>query len=116
MRPLALLLAGVAVIGTLGFLGYFSYARQTRLAAQSAGGVRMELRALHPVAAKYYADHHRRPGVERLRDEHEISSSTRIIDPWGHIFLIACSPERIEVMSVGPDGKKGTDDDIVVSE
>src|SRR5262249_37165321 len=39
-----------------------------------------------------------------------------LLDPWGHRLAITCSDqpagERIGVVSLGPDGKLGTDDDI----
>jgi general secretion pathway protein G len=35
-------------------------------------------------------------------------------DPWGKTYKISCEGTDIHVTSVGPDGKKGTEDDITV--
>jgi hypothetical protein len=33
-------------------------------------------------------------------------------DPWGHEYLLAVSDDRPVVLSAGPDGDHGTDDDV----
>ena len=35
-----------------------------------------------------------------------------IKDPWGHPYLFTCGEHRIYVVSLGPDGKANTTDDI----
>lgn len=46
-------------------------------------------------------------------NERDVSAST---DPWGNAFLYRCSAHRsaVEVVSTGQDGKRNSDDDIVV--
>jgi hypothetical protein len=116
MKPLALLLAAIAVVGTVGFLGYFAYARKMREVSQSPGVMRSELTVIQVIAEKYYADHHECPTMERLRDEKEISSTTRMLDTWDGYILISCDDNGVRATSMGPNGSLGTADDIHVPE
>ena len=54
------------------------------------------------------------PTTEDLTEERILSSSTRVEDPWGDPFRIACRVEGVEVRSDGPDHLGGTADDVVV--
>ena len=36
------------------------------------------------------------------------------LDPWKHEYTIECSEDDVAVHSAGPDGKAGTEDDVVV--
>jgi hypothetical protein len=33
-------------------------------------------------------------------------------DPWGHAYVVSCDGGKIVVLSAGPDGKVGTEDDV----
>ena len=35
-----------------------------------------------------------------------------LTDPWGHDLVMTCDDKGFTVISVGPDGKQGTDDDV----
>lgn len=52
------------------------------------------------------------PTVEQLQAEGFLDRNRRTVDPWGHGYVIACETGEVGVMSPGPDGRPGTDDDI----
>lgn len=54
------------------------------------------------------------PSMKTLIDEQVIDQAGKQTDAWDHPFVIACDErENIVVTSFGPDGKKGTPDDII---
>lgn len=54
------------------------------------------------------------PSMKTLVDEQVIDQAGKQTDAWDHPFAIACDEkENVVVTSFGPDGKKGTPDDIV---
>ncbi len=72
---------------------------------------------LHTVAEAWHAQHPTEcPTAERLKAEREISSTSNINDAWGKGFKLTCDDESgdITVISLGPDGKENTADDIKV--
>jgi hypothetical protein len=56
------------------------------------------------------------PTPEQLRREGAIDRAARLEDPWGAPFRIICEPDETVVLSLGPDGREGTADDIRVPE
>ena len=52
------------------------------------------------------------PGMEDLTGGGYINSAARTADAWGTDFSIECEGDDIMVMSAGPDGQMGTEDDI----
>lgn len=38
------------------------------------------------------------------------------VDPWGRSFVIECDRDTIRAISLGPDGERGTEDDVVVEQ
>ena len=54
------------------------------------------------------------PTVAQLQTEKEIDSASKPDDPWGSQFKIECADDEIYVISLGPDKKEGTADDISV--
>lgn len=52
------------------------------------------------------------PSVEDLVESDFLSRSTRTVDDWDHGFTIECEGNEITVISAGPDGQMGTEDDI----
>ena len=79
---------------------------------------KIDARTIHPVAEKYRVDH---PGdpcptVELLRDKKELSAASKITDPWDTPYKIICGDEDVLVLSMGPDKKEGTADDIRIPE
>jgi general secretion pathway protein G len=75
---------------------------------------KIDARTIHPVAEKYRVDHPGEPcpTVELLRDKRELSAASKITDPWDTPYKILCGDEDVMVMSMGPDKKEGTNDDI----
>lgn len=78
---------------------------------------KIDARTIHPVAEKYKVDH---PGVcptvEQLRAEKELSSASKVTDPWDSPYKIVCGDDDIMVLSFGPDKKENTNDDIRIPE
>lgn len=53
------------------------------------------------------------PSVEDLQTERYLDKGKRTTDPWDRDFIINCpSGDDPEVLSVGPDGQEGTEDDV----
>ena len=79
---------------------------------------KIDARTIHPVAEKWRVDHPGQPcpTVEQLRSEKELSAASKITDPWDTPYKIICGDEDVAVMSLGPDKKEGTNDDIRIPE
>jgi len=54
------------------------------------------------------------PTVTQLVSEKEIDSASKLDDPWGSAFKIECAEDEVFVLSLGPDKKENTADDISV--
>jgi general secretion pathway protein G len=54
------------------------------------------------------------PTVTQLVSEKEIDSASKLDDPWGTAFKIECTEDEVYVLSLGPDKKEGTADDVSV--
>ncbi|MFN7702882.1 MAG: type II secretion system protein GspG [Deltaproteobacteria bacterium] len=52
------------------------------------------------------------PSVDELVSERILSSRSRTADPWDNPFSVECEGEDITVVSGGPDGQMGTEDDV----
>lgn len=52
------------------------------------------------------------PTVQELVSERMLNASSRTRDPWDHEFAIECEGDDVTVISAGPDGQMGTEDDI----
>lgn len=55
------------------------------------------------------------PSLRDLTRAGILDGSRRTRDEWGHPFLIECGGEGMSVSSVGPDGQRGTADDMRTS-
>lgn len=53
------------------------------------------------------------PSMDDLVSEGYIDENRRTTDPWDNDFEVECEGTSVTVLSVGPDGQAGTDDDIV---
>ena len=47
--------------------------------------------------------------AKQLGEDPEVPITT---DPWGHALVMKCDDGGVKILSVGPDGKEGTDDDV----
>lgn len=54
------------------------------------------------------------PTIQTLVDAKKIDPATELRDPWGNDYTIVCAGDDVTVSSKGPDGKDGSEDDIVV--
>lgn len=52
------------------------------------------------------------PTVEALKADKAIKADQNTNDPWGKPYRILCTGEEYGVVSSGPDGKEGSEDDI----
>ncbi len=60
----------------------------------------------------YRLDNNDCPTVEELVEADTIDRTTRTVDAWENGFVIECEGNDIYVVSAGPDGQMGTEDDI----
>ena len=93
-------------------------ARITAAQADIKGGLKSAL-------GQYKADTGRYPeGLQELIDKSTDATNWHgpyldklLVDPWGNPYVYYCpgkhSTNSYDLLSVGPDGKEGTDDDIV---
>ncbi|HVW27521.1 MAG TPA: hypothetical protein VHC69_19285 [Polyangiaceae bacterium] len=54
------------------------------------------------------------PSLTALADSGYLPGDARTDDAWGTRFRIACSGSSATVRSAGPDGRFGTNDDVVI--
>jgi len=52
------------------------------------------------------------PTIEDLKNDKALKADQNTNDPWGKPYKIVCTGEDFGVMSPGPDGKEGSEDDI----
>jgi general secretion pathway protein G len=71
---------------------------------------------IHRAAELWRANHTSEgcPTAERLKTDKEISPTSKITDAWETPYKISCDEDSIHVVSLGPDKKEGTNDDIRV--
>jgi len=67
-----------------------------------------DIRVVQSAATLYLADNTDCPSIDQLG----LSRGARTKDPWDHDFIIKCEGDEPIVISVGPDGEEGTEDDI----
>ncbi len=104
----------VVVLALLVMPGYRSL-----LAGGSQAIARGQCKALHDKVIMWKMIHRQPPNslaemVAPLRPEDEENFLEAVPDdPWGHPYVLEVNGKQLRVRSFGPDGKKGTDDDIV---
>jgi general secretion pathway protein G len=54
------------------------------------------------------------PTMSQLVQEKHLDPGASTVDPWGQPFTLNCTEDEVYVLSMGPDKKKGTKDDIQV--
>lgn len=71
------------------------------------------IEALRTAIRLYQNDHPNQcPTVEQLQSSGILERNRRTTDGWSRAFHINCEGEEVTVVSDGPDGRQGTDDDI----
>ena len=116
----------VTIIGILAALvipkiaGKGEQARETAAHADIYGGIKTALDSFE-VDNGYYPkslqDLIQQPSNAKNWRGPYLDPATLPIDPWGNPYIYYCpgkhNPSGYDLLSVGPDGKEGTDDDIV---
>jgi general secretion pathway protein G len=54
------------------------------------------------------------PTISQLMQEKHLDPGQNTNDPWGQAYGMSCADDDVTVVSMGPDKKKGTKDDISV--
>lgn len=52
------------------------------------------------------------PTIEKLKADKALKADQKTEDPWGKPYKIVCVDQDFGVVSSGPDGKEGSEDDI----
>ena len=105
------LLVVIVILGILAtyvgtkIMGRPDEARQTQ--------ARVQIQALENALNMYRLDNPRAcPDVNELIRSKYLDGSKSAVDAWGNDFIIQCERGEIIVVSPGPDGQTGTEDDI----
>jgi hypothetical protein len=73
------------------------------------------MRVLRDAVRRFEALHGRTPskseGLEILKSAGELDRSSFLSDPWGTPYVYTPGVEDFEIITVGPDGIRGTSDD-----
>jgi|HubBroStandDraft_1064217.scaffolds.fasta_scaffold398344_2 hypothetical protein len=99
------------VVSLLAYL-----AIQPKMIECSVQTTRTSARELRSAAETWRAMHDEPacPTPERLRHDKMIDSVSKLTDAWDRPFRVDCTPSETFASSVGPDGRPGTADDIIV--
>lgn len=93
--------------------GGVSFALLPQLEKARIKTTRTDAQALRSAVTLYLADNPRKcPTVEDLVTESYLDKTKRSVDAWEGEFRIECEAGDVMVMSAGPDGQYGTEDDI----
>ena len=118
----------IAIIGLLASLVIPKFAGRTEQARVTAA--RVQISNLEAALEVFEVDHGFTPTTEQglsaliaapttapiPKNWHGPYLKSLPLDPWGHPFVYECpgrhNPTAFDLMSMGPDGRAGTDDDI----
>jgi len=119
---------GLAILGTLLFgitprIGHSHYARRTAAKADICGGIKTALDAFkadtgtYPEGSNGLLELVQHPNGTTNWHGPYFDPPKWPVDPWGHKYIYEYpgkhNPSGYDLSSAGPDGKPGTDDDIV---
>lgn len=81
----------------------------------SAPSAKKHVRTLAMGVVLYRYEHPTQcPDIQELKSELYLDNSQAEVDTWGNAYIVECPEEGDAlVVSFGPDGKHGTDDDII---
>jgi len=111
LRNLALLGAAFAATACLGVVGHRA---PYCCCGSERDTARFQAALLRQVAYRERFAPASCPSPQRLVDIGQRDRTRSAFDPWGRPFLLDCSDDEIVVTSLGPDGKRGTEDDVRV--
>lgn len=102
------------VVGIIAMIaGGVAVALLPRLEEARIKSTRADAQGLRSAITLYIADNPRScPTIDELIEQRYLDSSRRTTDGWDVDFQIACEDGDIIVISAGPDGQFGTEDDI----
>ncbi|MBZ0118625.1 MAG: type II secretion system GspH family protein [Sandaracinaceae bacterium] len=85
-----------------------------RLNQARIDSTRTDAQSVRSAATMYVSEHPggECPGVEDLTEGGYLDRSRRTTDAWDHAFSIECEEADVLVVSAGPDGQMGNEDDI----
>ena len=52
------------------------------------------------------------PDIAELKKDNALDSDSKPTDPWNNPWELTCEAGDVQVLSLGPDGKRDTEDDI----
>jgi general secretion pathway protein G len=105
----------LAIIGLIA--GGVAIVAVPKYQAAQVSATKIDAAKIHQIAEMWRAGHASEcPTAERLKAEKEIGATSKITDAWDTPFEIICAEDGITVVSLGPDKKKGTKDDIRVGD
>ena len=54
------------------------------------------------------------PTISQLVQEKFLGDQQQVVDPWGSSYTLSCLDDDVQVISGGPDMRKGTADDVAI--
>ncbi len=112
-------IAILAIIGSVAAVKYMAYLKDA--AVKTAG---IKIRELEKTIELYYSQNQRYPETldELVTPEEEgkqsVLKQSGLLDPWKHLITYEVTEGMeppFELISFGPDGREGTEDDISLS-
>ncbi len=73
---------------------------------------RTDAQTIRSAVQLYQLDHHDCPTADKMVEAQILDSGKKTTDAWDNEFQINCDGGNIVVISGGPDGQVGTDDDV----
>jgi len=85
-----------------------------RLKEAKIQSTRTDARTVHSAAVMYVSENSGSdcPAMQDLTEGGYIDSHNRTTDAWDNDFVVECEGDDVLVVSAGPDGEMGTEDDI----
>jgi general secretion pathway protein G len=96
----------------MGVVGFFVFGALDEANKKEA---RIEIGQLSQMVESYYltTDPHKLPDqLEDLNDKNLVKGGEIPTDPWGNEYVYRKNGREFEIISAGPDGQEGTEDDI----
>jgi general secretion pathway protein G len=96
----------------MGVVGFFVFGALDEANKKEA---RIEIGQLSQMVESYYltTDPHKLPDqLEDLNDKNLVKGGEIPTDPWGNEYVYRKNGREFEIISPGPDGQEGTEDDI----
>lgn len=115
MRDVAFAIGAGVVLG-VGIVASVAIAGEPRYVEPPHDDARMQARTLQQVVDTWRLNHPNDPDqcptVSTLKREGALKLDQSTNDPWGQPYVIMCPYDAPEVLSAGPDGRYGTNDDL----